>query len=119
MRRVIKRLSILFVTFFVLYACADNDLADDGGGCPDYSYAEDVDPIIITKCAISGCHDGTLGAERDWTDFAAFQAAALSGSVKQKITSGEMPPSGSAGGPLTADEIAVISCWIDNGALDN
>jgi hypothetical protein len=94
-------------------------MADFGNGCPDYSYSADVDPIITTKCAISGCHNGSLGADRDWTNFEKFQAKALAGIVKQKIVAHEMPPPGSAGGPLSDDQISIISCWIDNGALDN
>jgi hypothetical protein len=118
MQRVAIRLSIaLFL--ILLYACADNDLGDDGGACPDYSYEADVYPIITTKCALSGCHDGSLGADKNWTDFATFQEKALSGLVKQKITSGEMPPPGAPGGSLSEEQISIISCWIDNGALDN
>ena len=41
-------------------------------GCNGVSDATDVDPIIMTKCAISGCHDGSLGSDKDWTNFETF-----------------------------------------------
>ena len=119
MQRVNRRILILFVTILFCYSCADHDLADFGDSCADYSYSEDVDPIINTKCAISGCHNGSLGADKDWSNFETFQAKALTGIVKQRVVAHEMPPPGSPGGPLSEDQISIISCWIDNGALDN
>ena len=35
--------------------------------------------------------------------------------VKTQVVSGRMPQ----GGSLTDEEIQLISCWVDNGALDN
>jgi hypothetical protein len=109
----------VFCAVFVFAAagsCADNDLADY---CLDYSYASSVNPIIMTKCAIEGCHNGDLGSSFKWTDFSLFQQKAQSGIVKTKVVSRAMPPPESPKGPLTDDEIMVISCWVDWGAKNN
>jgi hypothetical protein len=83
--------------------------------CPDepVSYAEDVDPIVKTKCAISGCHNGDNGDDKNWTDFEKFQAK--SQTAKTKILNGTMPKTGS----LTQEEIATIACWVDQGSQNN
>ncbi len=75
------------------------------------SYEAEISPIITTNCAISGCHAGTQSP--DFRQFSNIKEnAAL---IKTKTGDGSMPKNGS----LTADEIAKIACWVDDGALDN
>lgn len=89
--------------------------------CPDteVSYLEDVKPIVETKCAISGCHNGSLGAERNWSDFETFQHNAQNGHVKNYVINRIMPLAESPNGPLSQDQINIIACWIDEGAPNN
>jgi hypothetical protein len=89
--------------------------------CPDepVSYAADVHDIVSMKCAISGCHNGDNGADRNWTNFSLFQEKARNGEVKRRVVNRVMPPEDSDAGPLTADEIAKIACWTDQGAPNN
>lgn len=89
--------------------------------CPDepVSYAADVHAIVTTKCAISGCHNGDNGADKNWSVFAIFQDKAQTGEVKRRVVNRIMPPASSDAGPLTADEIAKIACWSDQGAPNN
>jgi hypothetical protein len=116
MQRLLYILSAGLICTVSAWSCADHDLADFGT-CPDYSYSNDVKPIITMKCALSGCHDGSLGADRNWTNLEAFQAKASI--AKEKIQSHVMPPPGSAGGELSEDQISILSCWIDAGAPNN
>lgn len=76
------------------------------------SYAGDVDTIIQTKCAISGCHNGSNSLP-DYTKFGELQSRAIG--VKSRTQSGDMPRTGS----LTQAEIDIIACWVDDGAKDN
>ena len=122
MNRIIN--SVRFAVFFVVVfgfqiSCADHDFPSYV--CPDaeVSYLEDVKPILESKCAISGCHNGSLGAERNWSDFPTFQENAQHGNVKNYVTNRIMPPSFSPNGPLSQDQINTIACWIDNGAQNN
>ncbi len=82
------------------------------------SFSSDVEEIVISNCAVSGCHDGTNGAERNWLIFSNFQSHASE--VRHRITlpidhPEHMPRLGS----LTADEIQTIICWVDQGAKED
>jgi len=80
------------------------------------SYANDVDPIIKSSCAIAGCHvEGT--GQANFNNFSELQARANNqpGGVRQRVNSGDMPRDGM----LTETEIATILCWVDEGAQDN
>ena len=105
-----------------IQSCEYNDLPEPPPvtpECPDpISFQDDVKPIINSSCALPGCHNGSLGEDRNWTITASFQAKRLS--VKDRInrapgTPGHMPAQGS----ITPAEIELISCWVDQGGLDN
>lgn len=84
-----------------------------------YRFSEHVRPIIESKCAISGCHNGDMGPDLNWNDFAQFHERAESGLVRFRVTRRIMPPPDSPAGPLTQEEINAIACWSDQGALNN
>lgn len=85
----------------------------------EFSFADDIRPIIETKCAVSGCHNGDMGPDLNWTNFEKFHQRVASGLVKYRVTNRIMPPAESPAGPLTQDQINAIACWADQGALDN
>jgi len=119
MEKLVRSALFIFSVFLIcLDACVSHDLSEYV--CTKtYSFAADIKPIIETKCAISGCHDGSLGSSRDWTNFEMFHQRAESGLVKYRVTHGIMPPSYSPAGPLTQEQITAIACWTDQGALNN
>ena len=84
-----------------------------------YSFADDIRPIIESKCAISGCHNGDMGPDLNWTNFDKFHQRVESGLVKYRVSHRIMPPSFSPEGPLTQEQINAIACWSDQGALNN
>lgn len=82
------------------------------------SFVSDIKPIIDTSCALTGCHNGDNGADRNWTVFSNFQTKRAN--VKDRITRppgtpGHMPAAGS----ITDDQIQSIVCWVDQGGLNN
>jgi SprB repeat len=97
----------------------------DANGCPksisivvprgqtSVSFAADIHPIITKSCAISGCHNGDNGATRNWTVLANIQKNAQN--IKTRTGNKSMPLVGS----LTAQEISLIACWVDDGANNN
>lgn len=85
----------------------------------EYTFAEDIRPIVETKCAISGCHNGDMGPALNWTNFEMFHQRVASGLVKYRVTHRIMPPSFSPAGPLTQEQINAIACWADQGAPNN
>ena len=75
------------------------------------SFAESIQPIIETNCAISGCHDGSGNV-----DYRVFQNLKNNPTdIKSRTQSGDMPRNGT----LTQMEIDMIACWVDDGALNN
>jgi hypothetical protein len=75
------------------------------------SWESDIKPIVTKSCALSGCHDG--GARSDLRIFQ--NAKQLAGQVKSKTQDRSMPRNGT----LSQDEIDLIACWVDDGALLN
>jgi len=77
------------------------------------SYQNEVGSIIMTNCAISGCHNGDNGSITDFTNFGLVQNTA--DEIKRRTQNGSMPQTGS----ITEEEKALIACWVDEGAKDN
>jgi len=75
------------------------------------SLEDDIMPIIDTKCAVSGCHNGSESPNFTNPQNVRTHAA----KIKQLTQSGEMPREGS----LSATQKALIACWVDDGAKDN
>lgn len=76
------------------------------------SYQQSVEPIMLSSCATTGCHDGSNSLP-DFTKFGEVQANASM--IKSRTQSGNMPKDGT----LPQNEIDLIACWVDDGALDN
>jgi uncharacterized membrane protein len=78
-------------------------------------FATDVNPIIQSKCATSGCHDAAGAAGGSILETYA-QISSQAARVKQRcVIDKTMPTSG----PLLPTEVAIIKCWVDGGALNN
>jgi SprB repeat len=75
------------------------------------SYKGSVASIIESKCATASCHGGTQVP--DFRTFSVIKANASK--IKSATANLSMPP----GDPLTSSEIQSISCWVDDGALNN
>jgi hypothetical protein len=75
------------------------------------SWQDDIRPIIVRSCALSGCHNGD--ARQDLRVFE--NAKSYASSIKSKTRDRSMPREGA----LTQNEIDLISCWVDDGALLN
>lgn len=93
--------------------CVFTKIASVPRGNTGISFSAQIKPIIDTKCALSGCHNGDNGAERNWTVFTNVKTNAAN--IKTRTGNGSMPAIGS----LTQDQINLIACWVDDGAQDN
>mgnify|MGYP003618523654 CR=1 FL=1 len=88
------------------------------------SFAKEVAPIFLAKC--NGCHVRGNSGDFSMANYMALMAGVRGESrvvwVKQgkdspiveKMASGEMPPNGNK---VTPEELAVITKWIDEGAM--
>lgn len=75
------------------------------------SYSSSIKSIIENNCAISGCHNGSVSP--NLTTFSSIQNSASR--IKARTGNKTMPK----GGSLTQEEIDLIACWVDDGALQN
>ena len=119
---MIRLKSTTFLAALLLLVLDQSCVSDD---FPSYtctgdpvSYESGVHPIIMSKCAVEGCH----GSDPDlpnWTVFTTFQQEARTGHVKEYVINRIMPPADSPEGPLSQEQVALIACWVDQGAEDN
>ncbi|MFM7850433.1 MAG: SprB repeat-containing protein [Flammeovirgaceae bacterium] len=77
-------------------------------------YSTNIKPILDKSCNLSGCHVAG-GRFPDLTNFTTLSSQRAS--VKSRTANRSMPPSGIP--DLTTQEIALIGCWVDDGALNN
>ena len=77
------------------------------------SFSNEIETIISSNCAISGCHVAGTGRV-DLSVFSNVQSEA--GNIKSRTQNGSMPPGGRS---ITQEQIDLISCWVDDGALNN
>lgn len=77
-------------------------------------FIADIQPIILSKCAISGCHDSNAAGGVILQSYAQISAKKDRINVRAIIEK-TMPASGS----LSTAEMTKIKCWIDSGAPNN
>ena len=75
----------------------------------------DVQPIISTKCAVSGCHDATTAAGN--TVLQTFQQ--ISGKSNRIYIRSVIEKSMPSVQPLSTQEAALLNCWINSGSPNN
>lgn len=81
-------------------------------GTTSVSWQNDILPIMTASCAVTGCHNG-VHLPRDWRVY--DQVKQNASTIRKRTQDKSMPAEGS----LTEDEIALIACWIDDGAPEN
>lgn len=75
------------------------------------SFAQSISPIIANNCALAACHGGT-----QFPDFRVFSNIQNNAQIiKTRTQNKSMPLTGS----LTNEQIDLIACWVDDGAIDN
>ncbi|MEP0984175.1 hypothetical protein [Ekhidna sp.] len=75
------------------------------------SLSNDIMPIISSNCSIFNCHNGTVSP--NLTSGSAVIDNAQR--IKSETQTGSMPRNGT----LSNVDIALIACWVDDGAGDN
>lgn len=81
-------------------------------GKTSVTWSSDIKPIIETRCAKATCHVAGTGR----ADLSKFDnVKQLATEIKARTQNGSMP----FDAPMSADQIQLIACWVDDGALDN
>jgi hypothetical protein len=77
------------------------------------SYSAMIKSILQENCTSSGCH-GTNSGNGDWTNYTKVKEKASL--IKTRTSNKSMPIGGNS---LTLQQIDLIGCWVDDGAIDN
>lgn len=111
---------ILLVSGLTLMSSCYYDTAEllypGGTNCSGVSpsFSTEVSALIQSRCATAGCHDATAtNTGGPLTNYTQIKNKAAS--IKTSVLNGSMPQ----GSTLTAAEKKTISCWVDNGGLNN
>lgn len=113
-----KNLITLLVCLAVFIGCTndkDELLNPFNGDCTgvDARFSNDVLPIIQANC--QGCHGaGSTNGPGALTNYTEIRNAAVR--IKNAVVSGYMPKDA---GPLPAEEVRKIRCWVDSGTPNN
>jgi len=112
--KVSLKFQCVICIFFFVVSCENNALEEEipeGFVCTtDVSYTNDIDPLLAQKCA--PCHIG--GGQ--FPDLTTYESVSQNADLIKTVTqNGTMPKNGF----LTQDQIDLIACWVDNGALNN
>lgn len=109
------RLVILLMSIIVgLVSCSYDKEVLSPCGTTAATFADDVLPLVQTRCATPQCHgSNSTNIGGPFTNYSQIKAKATQ--IRQAVVSGVMPK----GSTLTQDQINVISCWVESGALDN
>ena len=113
---MMKFIPIILLTIFLTSCYNDNEEELYGLECDtkDLTYSKNIEKIISTSCAISGCH--VVGNGRSIYDsYANLKKDVDNGTVLAKvITNKSMPPAGS----LSECDYSMIEEWIKQGAKE-
>jgi hypothetical protein len=107
------------ITVFISVSCDKSDPepgpATNVCDGTNYSFANDVQPIITSNCATStGCRGaGSTTGVGPLTNYAQVSAAASK--IHTQVSTGKMPK----GGTLSTSDKNKILCWINAGAANN
>ena len=112
-----SRYIITFLSAVVLIiACKKEEEPQPTTPCKP-TYTADIKTIIDAKCALSGCHDGSVPLP-NFNKYPELKARVDNGKVKSFVFDLKiMPPSTAT--QLTDEEKELLQCWLDNGAPEN
>lgn len=110
------------LAFAYVSSCTKENVVDYAGlqNCEDtISFSQQIEPMIQTNCATSGCHDATT-AESGY-NFTSHDAISSNASI---ILSAIRHDAGTAPMPDNADKLAdsiiqQFSCWVYQGKKNN
>jgi len=119
MRKAFTIASICIAFVCISISCSKSS-SGGGSGAVDCNtvankaFAADVNPIIQSSCAITGCHEaGSINGPGPLTNYTqVFNARNL---IQTAVSNGTMPKTGS----LSSSQKNSIICWIQGGAPNN
>ena len=85
-------------------------------------FYNDIGPLIISNCAIKGCHDGNSGHQPTLTNYGNISKSVVAGQIDQSslynaLISKKMPRPPMAA--FTTTQLQMVATWILQGAKNN
>lgn len=114
--------AFLILTLLIFSHCTKNHLPD-----PPICYQTDIEPLIVSNCTQSGCHNSTdREAGYDFSSYAGILKAVEAGDYKKSslykvlvIPAGEKRMPQSPAEPFSDYQIALVARWIEEGAIQS
>lgn len=101
---MIKKIFLAIAIFYLLGSCRKDQYVEP------YCFDTDIQPILINKCGMSGCHNSTDKVkDLDLTNYDAIQNFSQKENILRQIQKGKMPPEGKT--PLSDAEKNLIARW--------
>lgn len=102
----------------LLFACKKDseNKSEDTVDCSTITttFSATVSPLILSSCAKSGCHaTGSTNGPGALTNYTQIFNSRVR--IRAVVASGEMPQDAT----FSAQQKAIITCWIDAGAANN
>ena len=118
-----QRFQILLIisSLCILFSCSKDKLDENGEICTEeITYQRDVKAIIDASCAYSGCHDGA-NAPGNYNSYQGMSPFLNESKFMRRVVQRrDMPPNYASGTTfLSAEELNVISCWVQGAYLEN
>ena len=103
----------LVCAVLLLQSCTTDKYETDP--CAEVSFLENIQPLVNLKCAVSGCH--VQGFQPgDFTNYEVIKEKVTEGKLQRMVFElGIMPPVNK----LSAEEMSLLKCWVENGAHYN
>ena len=111
--------TIIITIVCTVIACSKSNNGGGGSGVDcntvaNKAFTADVNPIIQSSCALTGCHEaGSRNGPGALTNYS--QVFNSRTTIQSAVSSGTMPKTGS----ITTSQKNSILCWIQSGAANN
>ncbi len=113
-----NRIFLFFISAFIISSCTYDKAEISPCENADAKYGQDIAPLVATRCALSGCHNGDSISVGNFNNYAEIKLRVDNGQFKSTvIDSRSMPPVNKPA--LSGDEFNKLKCWFDAGAPNN
>lgn len=103
--------------FFAISCNKTQEPAPDTSEPCQPTYNKEIKSITDSKCAISGCHDGS-GSLVSLAEYSELKTRADNGRLQSHVVEKKIMPPASADA-LTDTELETFKCWLENGAPES
>lgn len=80
-----------------------------------FTWANDVQPIVNTNCAYSGCHNANSAVRQPLSTYDEMKGAIENWNLRNRVSNGSMPPAGN----MSETDKQTLLDWIDAGYPNN